>query len=85
MPKLFIQTSKTEIDNLKTLETVEAKELPTHKAQSTTKENYMDYNNKLGSLNAESYVERKIFYKFQWDTMIETGVDSYNNFFKKQE
>lgn len=74
--QLLIDQYKDEIEILELLDKkkfAELKEFPTHKPQSMTKENYMDYNNKENSVKAESYVERKIFYKCQWDMIRQTG------------
>ncbi|WP_064968111.1 hypothetical protein [Tenacibaculum ovolyticum] len=42
---------------------------PNNKSQSNTLENYMDYPQAEGSSVKKPLMERKVFYKWQWDTM----------------
>ncbi|WP_338790940.1 hypothetical protein [Bernardetia sp. MNP-M8] len=53
--------------------------LPALQKQTETLENYMDYNNKEKTNEVDTNVERKVFYKWEWDKLRETG-DSMNYF-----
>lgn len=56
-----------------------SKELSTRKSKTETKENYMDYTTSDSTV-VDTTVERKVFYKWQWDTIRRTGVES--NYFE---
>lgn len=62
----------------KTLKKIPVEEMK--KAQSLTLENYLDYNNASNSREVVKKMERKVFYKWQWDMMRSFGKKS--NLFK---
>lgn len=75
-----LQQAKTKLENLKKQRKT-APKLPTQeqkKEQSKTLENYLDYNNPKGSREVVEDMERKVFYKWQWDAMRQFGAS--NNF-----
>lgn len=75
-----LQQAKTKLENLKKQRKT-APKLPTQeqkKDQSKTLENYLDYNNPKGSREIVEDMERKVFYKWQWDVMRQFGAS--NNF-----
>ncbi len=66
--KIVTLEKKTTTDDLKTY--------PNSKSQSKTIENYMDYpQNTSGTANSD--MERKVFYKWQWEQMRTVGKNKY--------
>ncbi|SHJ02756.1 hypothetical protein SAMN04488096_10724 [Mesonia phycicola] len=49
-------------------------DFPKYKNQSKTDENYMDYHQDTNG-NENKSMERKVFYKWQWDEMCKTGIE----------
>jgi len=69
---IAVKKAKILKEELKLDTAIKGESLSNTKSQSTTLENYMDYNfNESGGKNGD--VQRKVFYKSQWDLMKEIG------------